>query len=127
MSMVKLSQSGNFKHTEKLLDNIFQLNIRKELDRFGKKGVEALRDATPKDTGKTSESWGYKIFVSKGSASITWTNSNSNDGVPIALVIQYGHGTRNGGYVHGVDYINPALQPIFKEIADEIWEKVTKD
>jgi len=90
-------------------------------------GVDALRDATPKDTGKTADSWGYEIIVNNGSASIVWTNSNQNHGVYIAVLIQYGHATRGGGYVQGRDYINPAMRPVFDKIANDAWLEVTKD
>ena len=96
------------------------------LDEYGKKGVEALRQATPKDTGKTADSWFYEIKRSKESVSISFNNSNINDGVPIAVILQYGHGTRNGGWVEGRDYINPAIQPVFDEIAEEAWKEVNK-
>lgn len=88
-------------------------------------GVEALASATPVDTGKTASSWYYKVDYNEGSASITWSNSNVNDGVNIAVILQYGHGTGNGGYVVGRDYINPAIAPIFDKITEHVWEEVT--
>ena len=96
------------------------------LDKYGREGVAALQTATPKDTGKTSESWYYKIERKNGSVSLTFHNSNQNKGVPIAIILQYGHATGNGGYVEGVDYINPALRPIFDKIAEEAWKEVKK-
>jgi hypothetical protein len=95
------------------------------LDRWGQLGVQALSSATPVDTGTTAASWNYEIHQSKGSTTLVWTNSNTNKGIPIALLIQYGHGTGNGGYVAGRDYINPAIQPVFDQIAKEAWEEVT--
>ena len=89
-------------------------------------GVDALREATPRDTGKTANSWDYIIEETPDSVTITWTNSNENRSIPIALLIQYGHATRKGGWVSGIDYINPALKPIFEEIAKSAWEEVTK-
>ena len=88
--------------------------------------MEALARATPKDTGKTADSWDYEITEQKGRLKITWTNSNLNDGVSIAVLLQYGHATRNGGWVEGIDYINPAIRPIFDKIAKEAWKEVTQ-
>ena len=95
------------------------------LDSYGVKGVEALRNATPKDTGLTANSWSYKIEKSNNNITISFENSNINDGVPIAIILQYGHGTRNGGWVEGYDYINPAIRPIFDELAKAAWKEVT--
>ena len=93
---------------------------------YGEKGVSALASATPVDTGKTAESWQYKIEQTKGSIRIYWTNTNVNNGVPIAIIIQTGHGTGTGGYVQGRDYINPAIRPIFDNIANDVWRDITK-
>lgn len=100
----------------------FQIN--KILEKYGQMGVEALRSATPIDSGKTAESWGYEISVRKEGATINWTNTNQNKGVYIAVILQYGHGTGTGGYVQGVDYINPAIRPVFDKIAEEAWMEV---
>lgn len=124
--MIKYVVKGDFKNTEGFLKKIKQLNFRRHLEQYGRKGVEALSKATPVDTGKTASSWDYEIEESSEGFSITWTNSNVNSGVNIALILQYGHGTRNGGYVQGRDYINPAMQPIFDEMADAAWGEVTK-
>lgn len=97
-----------------------------KLDKIGREGVAALSSATPKDTGNTASSWYYEITRQNESVSITFNNSNVNDGVPIAIILQTGHGTQNGGWVEGRDYINPAIQPIFDKIAEEAWEEVTK-
>lgn len=94
------------------------------LNKYGQRGVEALSHATPVDTGKTAASWSYEIQESDNSIEIIWSNSNVNKGLNIAILLQYGHGTRNGGYVVGRDYINPALQPLFDELADKAWEEV---
>lgn len=94
------------------------------LDKFGQKGVAALQAATPKDTGKTADSWTYDIVQSGDRVSIVWSNTNVNDGVNIAVILQYGHGTGNGGYVEGIDYINPAMRSIFQNIADEAWREM---
>ena len=100
------------------------LNLDELLDRYGQEGVEALAKATPKDTGKTAASWSYEIKMDKSGATLCWQNSNIVDGVPIAVILQYGHGTRNGAYVQGIDYINPALAPIFSALANELWKEV---
>lgn len=86
--------------------------------------MQALREATPKDTGKTAESWKYHVEMEEDQSVIVWKNDHIVDGVPIAVILQYGHGTRNGGYVEGVDYINPAMRPIFEEIAQRAWSEV---
>lgn len=124
--MIRFKQKGNFDKTETFLKRAKNGEFYKALDTYGKRGVKALSDATPTDTGKTAGSWDYEITRSKGSVTITWTNSNVNDGVNIAVLIQYGHGTRNGGYVRGRDFINPAIRPIFDEIADGVWKEVTR-
>lgn len=124
--MINIRQKGDFKNLSSFLEKTKEkLNIGL-LDKYGREGVAALQAATPKDTGKTSESWYYKIERKNGSVSLTFHNSNQNKGVPIAIILQYGHATRNGGYVEGVDYINPALRPIFDKIAEEAWKEVKK-
>lgn len=122
---VIIKQSGNFNNTEKFLKRAKNAEVSRILHEYGKKGVAALASATPIDTGLTANSWDYKIDISKGSYTITWTNSHRVDGVLIAIILQYGHGTRNGGYVQGRDYINPAMRPIFDNIAEDIWREVT--
>lgn len=97
---------------------------RINLDKYGELGVEALRKSTPKDTGETSDAWYYKIENTAGKVSLTFHNSNIQNGAPIAILLQYGHGTRNGGWVEGYDYINPALRPIFDKLAEAAWEEV---
>lgn len=123
--MITISHKGDFKKSLKFLNKITDFPIRNILEKYGKLGVDALSAATPVDTGKTSESWIYEIELSKESYTITWSNTNVNKHVNIALILQQGHGTRNGGYVAGRDYINPAIQPIFDQIADEAWREVT--
>lgn len=98
------------------------LNI---LSSYGNVGVAALSSATPIDTGKTADSWEYFIETSSNKTTISWSNSNENQGYNIALMLQYGHGTKNGGYVKGLDYINPAIRPIFESMASELWKEVT--
>ena len=124
--MITLKQKGNFSKLNRYLERVEEAAKIGILDKYGKAGVEALSSATPADTGLTASSWYYKIERTKTSATIQFLNSNINDGVPIAVIIQYGHGTGTGGWVEGRDYINPAIQPIFDEIANEAWKEVTK-
>ena len=123
--MIVITQSGNFNNTERFLNGAKKLDVKRILESYAKEGVRALSSATPVDSGLTASSWDYKINISKGSQSISWTNSNVVDGVPIAIILQYGHGTGTGGYVQGRDYINPALRPIFDKIADSVWREVS--
>lgn len=125
-SIIQFKQKGDFSKTEKFLKKLRKLDLDSVLDKYGKLGVDALSKATPVDTGKTAASWGYKITKARDVVTITWTNSNVNNGVPIALLIQYGHGTGTGGYVQGIDYIKPAIRPIFDDLAKALWEEVTK-
>lgn len=122
--MIKITHDGNFKKSEHFLNGIINKLYLRSLDKYGQEGVEALSAATPRDSGKTAESWSYEIHYSKDLISITWINSNTNKGVNIAVLIQYGHGTRNGGYVKGRDFINPAIRPVFDKIADSVWKEV---
>ena len=122
--IISFTHKGNFEKTDRFLHNIIEAHYMHKLKKYGEKGVAALAAATPVDSGKTAESWGYEIVEGNGSLSIYWKNSNVNKGVNIALILQYGHGTRNGGYVQGRDYINPAIQPIFDEMANEVWKEV---
>lgn len=124
--VIEMRQSGDFKKSLTFLTHLRTRNIRPILEKYGQKGVEALAEATPKATGKTAASWSYEIKMEKTGAVLSWKNSNIVDGVPIAVILQYGHGTRNGGYVQGVDYINPAMKPVFDAIRDELWKEVTK-
>jgi len=124
--MIKFVHRGDFKKTEEFLKRNRKIEIRQILNYYGQKGVEALRDATPKDTGKTADSWNYEITEDDKGYHIYWNNTSKNKGVQIAILIQYGHGTGTGGYVQGRDFINPAIRPIFDEIADTAWREVTK-
>ena len=117
-------QKGDWKKTRKFLKRCSDLDLDDVLNLYGQEGADALAKATPKDTGKTAASWGYTVTKGKERIAITWRNSNIVDGVPIAVILQYGHGTRNGGYVEGVDYINPAMRPIFERIAARAWGEV---
>lgn len=121
--MIKITVKGDFKNAEKFFNGALSLpkGIRSIFNRYGNEGVEALRRYTPKDSGETADSWTYEIH----NWGISWNNSNLIDGgTPLAILIQYGHGTRGGSYVQGIDYINPALQPIFGRIANDIWKEV---
>lgn len=124
--MITFKQKGNFSKLNRYLERVKEVAKIGILDKYGQAGVEALSSATPTDTGLTASSWYYKIERTKTSATIQFLNSNINDGVPIAVILQYGHGTGTGGWVEGRDYINPAIQPIFDEIANEAWKEVTK-
>lgn len=125
--MIKFKQKGDFKKTQKFFERSGKGDFYKGLQSFGEQGVIALRDATPKKTGKTANSWSYSINKSKKGISLTWNNSNINDGAHVAILIQYGHATPSGYYVEGIDYINPALKPIFDEIGKQVWWEVTKN
>ena len=124
--MISFRQKGDFSKLTRFLERAKNLVHLSDLDRYGREGVAALASATPVDTGKTAASWYYDIKINKESASITFNNSNIQNGVPIAIILQYGHGTRNGGWVEGRDYINPVIQPIFDKIAEGAWKEVTK-
>lgn len=124
--MISVKHKGNFEKLTNYLTKVKSAVKVKQLDRLGKEGVAALSSATPVDTGLTANSWYYEIEQTKDSSTIRFCNSNNQNGVPIAIVLQYGHGTRNGGWVQGRDYINPAIQPIFDKIAKEAWREVTK-
>lgn len=117
-------KGSDFKNTEKLLRKSFGRNWTAVLEKCGEQGVAALSNATPVDTGLTAASWSYEIIQNDGGVSIIWNNSNVQNHVNIALILQYGHGTRNGGYVQGRDYINPAMRPIFDEMAEKAWKEV---
>lgn len=122
---VKVFHKGDLKKTEKFLKGARAFNVRGLLKRYGEAGVRALAAATPKDSGLTASSWGYEIQTDSSEARVIWTNSNVVEGYPIAILLQYGHGTGTGGYVQGRDYINPALAAIFDELAAAAWKEVT--
>ena len=124
--MIKISQKGDFSVLEKFLNKHITIKIKNILEKYGREGVNALSSATPIESGNTAYSWNYEIIDSDTGIKIVWTNSNTVDNVPVAILIQYGHGTKNGGYVIGRDYINPALRPIFDQISAEIWKEVNR-
>ena len=124
--MISFRHEGDFSKLTRFLEKAKGSVRLGELDKYGREGVAALASATPVDSGLTASSWYYEIERGKGSATITFKNSNIQNGVPIAIILQYGHGTRNGGWVEGRDYINPAIRPIFDKIAEKAWREVTK-
>ena len=119
-----LTYKGDFKKTRNFLKQLQRRSYLSDLDRFGRQGVDALARATPKDTGETAASWRYEIVSDQNGVRIVWCNRHVHEGANIALLLQYGHGTRNGGYVEGIDYINPALKPVFDRIAEQAWKEV---
>lgn len=123
--MITFESKGSFKKTDDFLSALSKKNIYANLERYAREGVDALSTATPVDSGLTAASWDYEITSSKGSYSITWLNTNTKDGIPVAILLQYGHGTGTGGFVSGYDYINPALRPLFNKISDNVWKAVT--
>jgi len=125
--MITFKQRGSFKQTSSFLQRALEVADMSWLDKYGKKGVEELSKATPKDTGKTANSWDYRIEHTNEGAKLVWTNSNTTkNGDVIAILLQYGHGTNGGGLVIGQDYINPAIRPIFEEMAEQSWEMMVQ-
>ena len=124
-SSIKMVCTGSFNKTEKFLKKAHNASKTIDLTKYGEKGVAALQAATPTRTGLTASSWYYKIEKSGSTVTLSFLNSNVNHGVPIAIILQYGHGTNNGGWVQGRDYINPALRPVFDEMVEAIWKEVT--
>lgn len=124
--MITFRQKGDFSKLTRYLERVKEVVKIGDLDRFGREGVQALSSATPRDTGLTASAWDYSIERSSDHVSISFFNTNINKGVPIAIILQYGHGTRNGGYVQGRDYINPAIQPVFDKMAEDAWREVTR-
>jgi hypothetical protein len=122
--VISVRNTGNFQKTDRFLSGLIGAHYMRKLKKYGERGVAALRDATPKDSGKTAESWSYEIEQTPGRTAIYWKNSHVENGVNIAVILQYGHGTRTGGFVEGTDYIRPAIRPIFEEMANEVWREV---
>lgn len=127
---INFEHSGNFNNLEKFLTKSLHLSplVKPILEKYGKRGVEALKEATPKDTGKTADSWTYEIIKDKDNKyEIVWSNTNVVNGwANVAILLQYGHATRNGGFVKGTDYINPAIEKVFQGMANEAWEEVKR-
>lgn len=124
--MISFKQKGDFSKLSRFFERAKEVVHMGNLDKYGREGVAALSAATPKDSGVTASSWEYEIKRTKDSVSIVFNNTNIQNGVPIAIILQYGHATNNGGWVEGIDYINPAIKPIFERIANEAWREVTK-
>jgi hypothetical protein len=122
--MISATSIGSSEKTTKFLMFLQSPELFRSMARYGQMGVDALASATPRETGETAQSWGYQVEHSRGRHSISWFNTHKEDGVNIAVIIQYGHGTGTGGYVAGRDYINPAIRPIFDKIAEDIWRQV---
>lgn len=123
--MITIESKGSFKNLDKFLQRMSKGDIFRSLDKYGREGAQALASATPKESGLTAASWGYEVFNDRAGWTIRWYNSNVVDGVPVAILLQVGHGTGTGGYVSGRDYINPALKPVFDRIAESVWKVVT--
>lgn len=121
---VKIKMEGDFDKTKKWLNTLKNNKMESILKKYGEEGVQALKSATPIDSGETANSWGFKVKTTSNSVSIEWFNTNTQNGVNIAILLQYGHGTGTGGYVQGVDYINPAMKPVFESITDKVWKEV---
>lgn len=122
--MITIQTKGKFTKTEKFLHGVNKLRIKDTLNKYGSIGVSRLKTATPKDSGDTASNWRYQIVDNKKGASITWINDSIAGSVPIVILIQYGHSTGTGGYVQGIDFINPALQSIFNKISEDVWNEV---
>jgi hypothetical protein len=123
--MISFTSRGSTKNAESFLKNAARTDILSLLNAYGQEGVDALSKATPVDSGRAAYSWDYEVTGSRGRYSITWTNSDVENGFPVAIMLQYGYGTGTGGYVQGQDYINPAMKPIFDRIANKVWKAVT--
>ena len=123
--MITITNKGDFAKTFSFLNSSKKLNVNSIMDKYGKEGVSLLSKSTPIDSGQTAASWTYKIETTKSRTSINWYNTNIVNGVNIAIILQYGHGTQNGGYVSGRDYINPSLLPLFDRMTEELWKEVT--
>ena len=124
--MIKIKHRGDFRKTEKFLSRVKKMDFARLLAPYGQQGVTALAEATPKRSGEAASSWGYEIKITSKEVKITWTNSKMAGNVPLVILIQYGHGTGTGGYVQGLDFINPALRPVFDKICDAVWREVTQ-
>jgi len=127
VSVSDISTSGSFDKTEIWLKRLAKGDMFRNLEMYGKRGCEALANATPVDSGLTADSWEYKVFRKRGRYTIVWYNTHATEeGTPVAILIQYGHGTGTGGWIEGKDFINPVIQPLFDNIADAVWKEVTR-
>lgn len=125
MPVISMTTKGDFSKTEKFLERCLHLFKASSFDKYGRRGVEALKANTPMDTGLLRESWYYDVEIGKDSIEINWYNSDVEGGYNVAILVQYGHGTRNGSWVEGIDFINPAMREVFEDMADDIWTEVT--
>ena len=126
MGFITFDHKGNFNKAEKFFNHVLRRDYLNILSKYGRMGVSALKDATPSNSGKTAESWDFGIEKGEGQVTLYWTNSNENQGVNIAILLIYGHALRNGSYVQGIDFVTPALKPIFQQIANESWKEVIR-
>lgn len=122
--MISFKSKGDFSKATRWLERVRESTKIIDFDKYGREGVNALESATPKDTGTTAKSWSYKVINTENRTVISFENSNIQNGIPIAVILQYGHATKNGGWVEGVDYINPAIRPVFDELAKAAWKEV---
>ena len=125
--MIEYNVKGDWKKTNSFLERALEICKLGILDKYGQRGVDALKNATPRDSGETADSWYYRISHSRYGARIEWLNSSQNEGIPIVILLQYGHGYQNGEYYEGVDFINPALRPVFDSIAEDAWRELTNE
>ena len=123
---ISISTSGSFSNAQRFLKNFGKMDIRSTLNKYGEKGVKALNQATPSESGRTAASWTYTVEAKGGTYTLAWTNNVMAGDVPLVILLQYGHGTGTGGYVAGRDFINPAIQPIFDQIASDVWKEVKR-
>lgn len=124
--MISVTTKGDFKNFNKFVKHMSRRDYLKIVEKYARMGVEALSEATPIDTGETASLWDYEIYTTKRSTKIVWTNDNiTRDGTPIPILLQFGHATKDGGYVEGIDFINPALAPVFKKMVKQVWKEVT--
>lgn len=124
--MISVTTKGDFKNFNKFVKHMSRRDYLKIVEKYARMGVEALSEATPIDTGETASLWDYEIYTTKRSTKIVWTNDNiTRDGTPIPILLQFGHATKDGGYVEGIDFINPALAPVFKKMVEQVWKEVT--
>ena len=124
--MISVTTKGDFRNFNKFVKNMSRRDYLKIVEKYARLGVEALSEATPIDTGETASQWGYEIYTTKRTTKIIWTNDNvTRDGTPIPILLQFGHATKDGGFVQGIDFINPAMAPVFEKMVEQVWKEVT--
>lgn len=124
--MISIKHKGNFNNIERFFNRVLKRDYLNILSEYAERGLDALREATPVDSGKTAAAWNYEITSEKGITTLTYTNDHFENGANVAILLIYGHGTRNGGYVEGIDFVSPALAPVFYELANSMWREVTE-